>query len=113
MLRMLRSGPGTLLPCRSPRLTRPLLVWGLFCQGGAARGFSIFLIPQLFCSTSAELSLLSNSNFSSSTAPQAFPRPDRQVLTPARVGAVKAGPPIGRPPTGLALRAPSTTAHLL
>src|SRR5215467_12508179 len=96
----------------APRL-RIALVWGLFCQGGAARGFSIFLIPQLFCSTSAELSLLSNSNFSSSTAPQAFPRPDRQVLTPARAGAVKAGPPIGRPPKGLALRAPSTTAHLL
>src|SRR5262244_3571964 len=94
----------------SPR-AGPLLVWGLFCQWGAARGFSIFLIPQLFCS--AELSLLSNSNFSSSTAPQAFPRPDRQVLTPARAGAVKAGPPIGRPPKGLVLRAPSTTAHLL
>jgi len=30
-------------------------------------------------------------NFSSSTAPQAFPRPDRQVLTPARAEAVKDG----------------------
>src|SRR5262245_30041766 len=89
-------------------------LYGAFFVKGVQLGdFSIFLIPQLFCSTSAELSLLSNSNFSSSTAPQAFPRPDRQVLTPARAGAVKAGPPIGRPPKCLALRAPSTTAHLL
>src|SRR5262245_56079501 len=111
MLHLLTSATGTQRHLPSGPGAGPLLVLGLFCQGGAARGFSIFLIPQLFCS--AELSLLSNSNFSSSTAPQAFPRPDRQVLTPARAGAVKAGPPIGRPPTGLALRAPSTTAHLL
>jgi hypothetical protein len=29
--------------------------------------------------------------FSGSTAPQAFPRPDRRMLTPARTGRVKAG----------------------
>jgi hypothetical protein len=29
--------------------------------------------------------------FSSSTAPQAFPRPDRRMLPPARAGCVKAG----------------------
>ena len=31
------------------------------------------------------------SHFSGSTAPQAFPRPDRRMLTPARAGRVKAG----------------------
>jgi hypothetical protein len=31
------------------------------------------------------------SHFSGSTAPQAFPRPDRRMLTPARAGHVKAG----------------------
>jgi hypothetical protein len=30
-------------------------------------------------------------HFSGSTAPQAFPRPDRRMLTPARAGRVKAG----------------------
>src|SRR5215813_1591594 len=37
-----------------------------------------------------------------------FFAPTRTSASPARAGAVKAGPPIGRPPTGLALRAPST-----
>src|SRR5262245_985240 len=37
------------------------------------------------------LSFLSSEAFSSSTAPQAFPRPDRRMLAPARAGCVKAG----------------------
>jgi hypothetical protein len=40
-----------------------------------------------------DLALLScfRGHFSGSTAPQAFPRPDRRMLTPARTGRVKAG----------------------
>src|SRR5262245_42458176 len=37
------------------------------------------------------LFFLSSEAFSSSTAPQAFPRPDRRMLPPARAGCVKAG----------------------
>jgi hypothetical protein len=37
------------------------------------------------------LFFLSSEAFSSSTAPQAFPRPDRSMLAPARAGCVKAG----------------------
>ena len=46
--------------------------------------------------------------FSSSTAPQAFPRPDRRMLPPARAGCVKAGPLFSGPPSGLGLY---TTEH--
>jgi hypothetical protein len=51
--------------------------------------------------------------FSSSTAPQAFPRPDRRMLPPARAGCVKAGPLFSGPPSGSAFTRPSTTAGLM
>jgi len=52
--------------------------------------------PPLSLSLSLSLSLflsffLEAPLFSCSTAPQAFPRPDRKMLPPARAGCVKAG----------------------
>jgi ABC transporter substrate binding protein len=71
------------------------LVWGVFCQAGSARVLSIFIVGFLVRSESP------------------FPRPDHAMeQSPARAGAVKAGP-LWRPPGGLALTAPSTTAGLV
>ena len=50
--------------------------------------------------------------FSSSTAPQAFPRPDRRMLPPARAGCVKAGPLFSGPPSGLGLYTPEHDGRL-
>ena len=49
-------------------------------------------------------------HFPCSAAPQAFPRPDRRMLTPARAGRVKAGRTFAATES-LALIRPSTTAH--
>jgi hypothetical protein len=51
-------------------------------------------------------------HFSGSTAPQAFSRPDRRMLTPARVGRVKVAAS-SAVTEGLALIGPSTTARWL
>src|SRR5262245_44264085 len=69
---------------------------GRILSRGCPKGRIHFLILQFLCSTW-----------------QPFLRPDPHTEWPARAGAVKAGPPIGRPPTGLALMASSTTAYLL
>ena len=59
------------------------------------------------------LFFLSSSPFSSSTAPQAFPRPDRRMLPPARGGCVKAGRFSAGHRQGSAFTRPSTTAGLM
>ena len=69
---------------------------GRILSRGCPKGPIHFLILQFLCSTW-----------------QPFLRPDPHTEWPARAGAVKAGPSIGRPPTGLALMALSTTAYLL
>ena len=59
--------------CPSTAVMPRNLVWGLPCQGGQ------FIL------------ISSSGHFPCSTAPQAFPRPDRSMIPPARAGCVKAG----------------------
>src|SRR5215469_9107808 len=76
------------------------LVWGVFCQGGAPRVLSIFCAGLFFASpgsrsrscraVSAGARFLQGISLVRS-APQAFPRPDRGALMPARAEAVKDG----------------------
>jgi len=61
------------------RRRRLVLVWGLMKSSTKWSTYSPFRLPSLVAP------------FPCSTAPQAFPRPDRRMLRPARAGRVKAG----------------------
>ena len=72
-----------------------LLVWGLFCQGGSTRGLSHFFYLSFFVRLESP-----------------FLRPDPHDRHAGARRSSQGWPPLWRPPQGLALTAPSTTARL-
>jgi hypothetical protein len=114
------------------QIYRPITVatpsMGRFLSRGCRKGPIHFLVPWFLCSTgqpflrsliatqkaSTKLSVSHDffltSHFPSSTAPQAFPRPDRGDVHAVERRS-RQGWPLLRPPPGLALMRPSTMAH--